>query len=281
MSLFNFIKSRLFLIQIGLAFVAAIVLYIVFVYTLDFYTDHGEKVVVPDFTKLTIADATELANEAGLVLLVTDTTYGSEQERGLISTQTPDPKSEIKSGRTVYITINSLKAEMVSMPNFVGASLRQAQADAQIFGIKIGALTYVPDIAKNNVLKQKVAGKDILPGTKIAKGTLIDLTLGMGLSNEKVYVPLLLRHTLTQADSMLQEHYLNIGAKFYDETVLTRQDSSRALIYKQSPQPMSRNFSPGDFVDIWFTVDTSKILIRPEWHRAFSNVTNSTDLDDE
>jgi len=92
MSLFNFIKSRLFLIQIGLAFVAAIVLYIVFVYTLDFYTDHGEKVVVPDFTKLTIADATELANEAGLVLLVTDTTYGSEQERGLISTQTPDPK---------------------------------------------------------------------------------------------------------------------------------------------------------------------------------------------
>jgi hypothetical protein len=80
---------------------------------------------------------------------------------------------------------------------------------------------------------------------------------------------------------MLQEHYLNIGAKFYDETVLTRQDSSRALIYKQSPQPMSRNFSPGDFVDIWFTVDTSKILIRPEWHRTFSNDTNSTDLDDE
>jgi beta-lactam-binding protein with PASTA domain len=166
--------------------------------------------------------------------------------------------------------------EQVSMPNFVGASLRQAMADAEIYGLKIGEINYVPDIAKNNVLAQTIKGKDIPAGAKINKGTQIDLTLGMGISNEKVFIPLLISKTIEQADSILRSKYLNTGAKFFDESVETLEDSTLAVIYKQEPEPFSENFRPGDFVDIWLSVDSSKIELKPEWSDSLNiNITDT------
>jgi beta-lactam-binding protein with PASTA domain len=151
------------------------------------------------------------------------------------------------------------------MPNLIGTSLRQAIVDAQIYGIKIGELSYIPDIAKNNVLKQQINGKNIPVGAKIEKGTSIDLVLGMGLSNEKVFIPLLIGEKINKVDSLLTSKYLNIGAKFYDVNILTKEDSLAALVYKQRPNPFSKNFKPGDFVDIWLTRDSAKIIIKEAW----------------
>lgn len=265
MTFVKFLLSKVFLMNAIIAIVILVILYFTLIFGLDAYTHHQEKITVPDFTNLTYKDAQELALQSQLKVVISDTTYSEETERGLIAAQIPEMESIIKADRTIYLTINSTNAEMISMPNFVGASLRQALADAEIFGIKIGELSYVPDIAKNNVLDQKIKGKTINPGSKIEKGSFVDLTLGMGLSNEKVYIPLLLHKVLSVADSMLRAKYLNTGAKFYDETVENAEDSLAAMIYKQQPEPFSKNFNPGDFVDLWLTLDSNKVIVKPEW----------------
>lgn len=265
MRFLNFIISKSFLIN---AAVAVFVLAILFWGTLsglNNYTNHDERITVPDFTGLTFKDAKELAQQSLIKVQISDTTYSDETKRGLIAAQIPSMESIIKSERTVYLTINSLSAELVVMPNFRGASLRQAMVDCEIYGLKIGELSYVPDIAKNNVLGQKANGIEVAPGTLIEKGSLIDLILGMGLSNEKVFIPLVVNKSFLEADSMLRAKYLNTGAVFFDETVETAEDSATALIFQQQPEAFGKNFKPGDFVDLWFTIDSTKIVFKPEW----------------
>jgi beta-lactam-binding protein with PASTA domain len=265
MRFIKFLTNKIFIINLVVAIITAIIIYLMVVYGLKIYTQHGEKIAVPSFVSLTYEDARELAQLNELKVVVVDTSYSEETERGLIAAQIPAEASIVKQGRTIYLTINSTEAELISMPNFKGASLRQALADAKIYGLKIGELTYVPDIAKNNVLEQKINGKPIVPGTKVEKGSFIDLVLGMGLSNEKVFIPLLLNQSLSAADSMLRAKYLNAGAKFYDETVKTLEDSSMAIIYKQEPEPFSKDFKPGDFVDLWLSKDSNKVFIKQAW----------------
>ncbi len=265
MSFFKFLLSKTFLINLVIAIIVTTSLYFILIYSLNSYTHHGEGVIVPDFTNLTYKDAKELAQQSHLKVLISDTTYSQETARGLIAAQIPTMESIIKSERTIYLTINSLNAEMVNMPNFVGASLRQALVDAEIYGLKIGEISYKPNLAKNYVLEQKINGKMISEGTQVEKGSFIDLTLGMGLSNEKVFIPLLLNKNIQEADSMLRAKYLNTGAKFYDSNIKTASDSNAAIIYNQEPKPFDNNFKPGDFVDLWFTLDSSKVVIKKEW----------------
>ncbi len=265
MNFFRFLTSKSFLINIIIAVILLIIMYFGLLYGLDKYTHHGEKIAVPNFKGLTAKDAQELAKAHRLKIVISDTTYSGEQERGLISAQIPQQTAEVKSDRSIYLTINSMNPEKISMPDFVGASLRQAMADAEIYGLKIGEINYVPDIAKNNVLAQTIKGEEVPVGTKIEKGTSIDLTLGMGISNEKVFIPLLINKTIEQADSILRSKYLNTGAQFFDESIETLEDSAIAVIYKQEPEPFSKDFRPGDFVDIWLSKDTTKIEFKPEW----------------
>ncbi|MBN2668393.1 MAG: PASTA domain-containing protein [Bacteroidales bacterium] len=265
MKIIRFLSSRQFLINLSIILVLMVALYFILIYSLNSYTHHGEKMTVPELVGLTYKDALELAQQSNLKVIVTDTTYGDDSHRGLIAAQIPVQNAEVKSDRTIYLTINAMTSEMVKVPNFVGTSLRQAMADADIVGLKIGNLNYVPDIAKNNVLEQSYNNKPIPAGTYVEKGTFIDLTLGMGLSNEKVFIPLLVNKTFVEADSLLRSKYLNTGATFYDVNIKTKADSMMAKIYKQQPEPFNKNFKPGDFVDIWLTIDTSKIFIKQAW----------------
>ena len=267
----SFLKSKALLINLVIALAVLVVLYFIFTSTLDSYTQHGGKLEVPDLIGLTVDDAKELAQQSGLKVIVSDTTYSTETRRGLIAAQKPVMSAIVKADRTIYLTINSMAAEMIVMPNFVGASLRQAIADAEIYALKIGEIAYKPDLAKNNVLEQKINGALIEAGILVEKGSYVDLTLGMGLSNEKVFIPLLLSYNISIADSLLKAKYLNTGALFYDTDIKTASDSLNSVVYKQQPEPFSKNFKPGDYVDLWFTLDSAKVFIKQSWQDSINN----------
>ncbi len=265
MSLLRFLFSRSFLINLIIMGLVVVLAYIILIISLGQYTRHLKNIEVPNLRGLTYADAQEFAQQSGLKVKIIDTVYSNEAERGLIAAQVPAMGSKVKEDRTIYLTINSSQAEMIAMPNLIGASLRQAIADASVYGFKIGELNYVPDIAKNNVLEQQIDGENIPVGQMIEKGSKIDLTLGLGIDNESVSIPFLLYKTLDEADSILSSQYVNTGAKFYDEHILTAEDSAKAFVYQQEPEPFSKDISPGKFVDLWFTLDSNKVLIKEEW----------------
>jgi len=260
MKLLNFIKSKDFLKHLVIAVVLAIVLFSSTFMILNVYTQHGDSFPLPDFKKLTRKEAVELAREHDVEVEVTDSVYQDNWPKGTVVKQNPTAGFHVKQGRTIFLTMNAQNPEMVKMPNVVGLSHRAAKATINNSGLKIGKLIHVPDIAVNNVLKQKIGGEEIKPGETVPKGTQVDLVLGKGLSNRRADLPRLIGDTLARAKNIILQNAMNLGAVKYDTTVHNGGDSSRAFVWQQyPPYKENKEIRLGTYIDLWLTLDSAKL----------------------
>ena len=257
MSFFRFIFSKAFLISLVVAAVIGIgTLLGVFKY-LDHYTDHRVTYAVPDLNGVMIDSLEAVFDSTQLTFQIVDSIYDSDIPRGSVAEQDPPALSQVKKGRTIYLTVNAKLREQVKMPDLVNLSLRQAKAKLESFGLILGDLTYVPDIAKNAVLRQFKGEDEIAVGDMIFKGTAINLQLGDGLSSSRVAMPYVLYSTLEDASGILRTAGLNVGAVVIDTPVT---DTNLVRVYRQipgyRPETMLRM---GSFVDLFLTEDTLSI----------------------
>jgi beta-lactam-binding protein with PASTA domain len=247
MSFFQFIKSKLFLINLGLAIVFLMLFLWGILFWLDSYTMHGESITVPDIAGLTKEQAEQILEEKGLRLFITDSLYNPKALKGSILEQEPKANSQVKHNRTIYVTVNAMRPPLVKMPDLHDLTLRDAKARLETYGLQLGNIRYVPDIAFNAVVFQEYKGKKIEVGEMIERGSIIDLALGQGESDEMVNVPSLIGLTIKEAIAQLQASSLNIGAIIKDETV---KDSTQARVYKQIPP-----FSDDAYINVGKTID--------------------------
>ena len=142
---------------------------------------------------------------------------------------------------------------MIKMSSLVNNSLRQAKTIMGTYGIELGTLQYKPDFAETYVLEQRFNGKKITVGTKIQKGSKIDLVLGMGIGDgTKTEVPNLVGLSYKEALSMITSSMLNVGATVFDGEVKSYVDSLDVVVWKQDPPFGSgKQLMPGSIIDIW------------------------------
>lgn len=160
------------------------------------------------------------------------------------------------------ITVNALNPEMVAMPDLVGLPLRQADKVIQSSGLKTGLRSYIPDLSVDYVLKQLHNKKNVAPGDSIQKGSVIDLVLGKGLSNERTPVPELTGMQLEKAKNYILSASLNLGAYIFDNSVADADDSVNAFVYRQNPEyKESARLQLGSAVYIWLTIDSTKLPV--------------------
>ena len=260
MNFLKFLISRLFLKHLLIAISIIVFMSIITLLFLRIYTRHGQAFSVPDITGLTIPEADSILAARELRYQIVDSVYNANLTRGSIIDQNPRPEFKVKENRTIFLTINAFNPEIIRMPNIVGVSLRQARAIVQTTGLNIGNLTYIPDIAVNNVLQQKYNGNVIEEGDSIIKGSQIDLVLGRGLSNEKTAAPDLVGLFFEQAKERITHRYLNLGAVIYDASFEDAEDSINAFVWKQKPEFNDEALmNLGSSVDIWLTADSTKL----------------------
>lgn len=253
---FNFFKTKVFLINVLLAVVFTIFLFIGILYFIKSYTRHGVNQSVPNLIGLQIDEVQTILNKHSLNYVISDSVYHDYIEKGAVVEQFPPPDFKVKEGRKIYLITNCFLDEMVEMPSFVGYSLRQVHSFAESYGLNIGQLNYVPDIAVNVVIRQMYRGEEIDPGVRVPKGATIDLMIGLGLSDRKTIVPTLTGLTYREASNRLLEEYLNVGAIIYDQTVQNANDSAKARVYRQSPRRDTINLvNLGYNIDIWLTTE--------------------------
>ena len=258
MDFFKFLKTKIFLKDLAIATGSFLVVVIISLWCLDFYTQNGEFISVPDFRGLTIAEVEALADENELEIQITDSVYMKSVKKGAVVEQSPAPNFKVKEDRTIFLTVNAMNDEKVPMPKLVGITLRQATSTLETYGLRVGRISYAPDIAKNVVLNQRYKGKDIKANEMVIKGDAIDLVLGMGDSDEKTRVPSLLGVSFIDVESLLNKSSLNLGAIICDESIVVSTDSLKAKIWKQMPAQNSE-IGLGASVDIWITTNGSII----------------------
>lgn len=245
----EFIRSKIFLRQLLYASAAAIVIMWVSLKLLDIYTHHGRTITVPELQGFFEQDARDIIKDRQLRYIINDSIFYDDGLRGSIFSQDPPAGTEVKKGRTIYLTKIAIMPEMVEMPDLNDLSLRQAIAILTAYGLRPGQLDYRPDIARNAVLQQKYNKGTIEPGTLIAKGTNIDLVLGKGLGENLVMVPVLLGFTKQEAIRALHAATLNVGNSFYLDD-----EEDNVKVYKQHPDPLTRKefLQAGSSVDIYY-----------------------------
>jgi beta-lactam-binding protein with PASTA domain len=260
MSLKNFLLSKLFLKHLGMAVTIIVGLIMVLLIWLNFYTRHGQARPVPSFHGLTLEQTAKLARKSKLRYEIIDSVYTSAVPRGCIAEQSPKPGFKVKKWRNVVLTINAYNPEMVAMPNLVDLPIRQAIALISSTGLEMGELRYRPDLSVDVVIEQLYSGKKVTEGDSLQKGSVIDLVLGKGLSNQRTAVPNLLGLTLEPARNKLLISSLNLGTFIYDKTIINKQDTINAFVYKQNPEYKEEaSLQLGSAVYLWLTVDSAKL----------------------
>ncbi len=244
--------------NLTLAIFLFIVLFIGVSFWLSSTTHHGEEIEVPDLTGYTLDEAQNTLTEHEMLFKVIDSAeYSADLPLGSVVRQFPTPGSFVKKSRVVMLTINPFVVRKYALPNVLEKTLRRAVYDLESKGFTVGTLTYKPDIAKDVILQIKINDQEVFAGDKYEKGTVIDLIVGAGLSNEMVSIPYLKWLSLKQAELKLKSNSLNIGLAIYDEEV---KDTANALVYKQNPNPThDPRLRMGSFVDVWLTNDSTKI----------------------
>jgi eukaryotic-like serine/threonine-protein kinase len=262
MNLKNFILSKLFLKNLGYAIIIVAGGIMILLIWMNFYTRHGQARSVPNFVGLTMEQTVALAKRSKLRYQIIDSIYTSTVPRGCIAEQNPKPGFKVKKWRNVVLTINAFHPEMVAMPNLIDLPLRQASALVVSSGLELGLLKYRPDFTVNVVIDQQYNGKNIREGDSIQKGSVIDLILSKGLSNQKTYVPYLIGMKLDRAKNKILGSSLNLSALQYDNTIKTRADSLNAFVYKQNPDYKNdATLQLGSPIYLWLTVDSAKFKV--------------------
>ncbi|MFI3330744.1 MAG: PASTA domain-containing protein [Rikenellaceae bacterium] len=188
---------------------------------LNLFTRHNDYYNVPDFSGMTLPEAKRAAKEGKLVLELSDSLYVPSLSGGVILEQRPLMGAKVKSGRRVFLTINSFRERLVEVPYVAGYSLRQAKNNLELSGLRIKELIYKEDIATNNVLEQFYDDTQILQDSKleVAQSSAITLVVGKAQDAPLQNVPKLVGLSLSDAQSRLWELGLNVEDKGSDKDV--------------------------------------------------------------
>ncbi len=213
---------------------------------LPYTTNHGQTITVPNLQGMHKDQLEEFLSERDLEYQIDDSLFQPGARPFVVFQQYPLPGARVKQNRKIYVSINCRNPPLVKMPSLLNRSFLNAQHELENSGLLLGETKLVPDFQFNAVLKQQVNGRDVAPGTRISKGTKIDLVIGDGLGNRELEVPDLAGMPLDEALTLLQGSGLQKG------TVVTEENPGLepGRVSRQKPESGTK-IREGDVVDIW------------------------------
>lgn len=240
------------LIHIALILVVVGILLLGFFYIyLPAVTNHKETITVPNLEGMPYEKIEDFLVKRNLRYEVTsDSSFSGIHPPLAIIKQYPKPGAKVKVNRKIYISLNAKNPPMVKMPRLTDGSVKNAQLVLQSYGLVLGDIKYVPDLAPMAVLKQLYQGKEIEPGAYIPKGAKVDLIAGDGYGNQILTVPNVVGKDMEEADFLIKGSSLNIGVVIKEHS----DHHGPGIIFRQKPEPGS-NIRIGETIDIWISTN--------------------------
>lgn len=148
---------------------------------MDYYTHHGESIVVPNLVHKQLDDAKATAESLGLTVEVIDTGFIKTLPPNCILEQTPVDGKRIKSTHIIYVVINASSALSLPLPDLVdNCSLREAQSRLLSMGFTLGDPVYRAG-EKDWIYEITVNGRPVKTGDMIPKDAKLVMHCGNGM----------------------------------------------------------------------------------------------------
>ena len=265
----KYITSRPLWFNILVALLIIILIFVIFILSLNWITRHGESNTVPSVIGKNINDVVKSLDEAGFETVIQDSVYYDSLPRGIVLKQVPEADAVVKVNRTVYVIINRFVAPDISMPSIAGYSLRNTELIFKNLGLKIGDTTSRTDWAKGTILDMSLNGKPLHPGDKVKVGSRIDLVISSGTGDESMAVPKLVGMRYAEAKILVEANGLSLIPIPNGIT-----DVDNAFVYRQEPNPKRADgayvrIRAGQMMTVWLqteplTTDTSQLNQTPQ-----------------
>ncbi|NBP67323.1 MAG: PASTA domain-containing protein [Cytophagia bacterium] len=234
---FSLVIATLIFLTIGISY---------FYIYLPSSTNHGESITVPDVQGMQIAELEKFLLDRNLRYAINDSSYSADYEPLTVLKQFPAAGVKVKENRNILITINRITPPTVPLPNLIDGSLINAEAVMRGSELKRGRIQLVRGPFLNLVKEMHFNGRKIEPGTRVPKGSVIDLVVEDGGSNE-IPTPNVVGYTLEDAKIPIFGSNLHIGEIIVvGDTV----DNGPIVILKQYPLPQTK-MRAGDVIDVW------------------------------
>lgn len=148
---------------------------------LDIYTHHGEEISIPDVKHKLIEDATHILEGKELKVVVSDTGYVKTLPADCVLEQSPAAGQKVKSGRVVYVVINSSSSPLLTIPDIIdNCSYREARAKLMAMGFKVGPTEFISG-EKDWLYGLKSKGQMLRQGQKVSVNDVIVMQVGDGM----------------------------------------------------------------------------------------------------
>ncbi len=226
------------------------------------YTNHGQKLSLPDYVGRTLEDATIDAKKKSFQVIVDDSIHIVGQPGGIIRDQNPKPSSEVKENRKIYVTITKYNADKIlvsDLPSLYGRDYNRKKSELGYLNLKTTVRGYKYDSGEADyILEVWYKGKRINSGydkkndTEIEKGSTLEFVLSKK-SGAEIPVPDVLCKTLNEVQFLFDQIKLGIGSLSEEGSVL---DPETAYVIRQNP--------PADGIGSIITGSSIDIVISQE-----------------
>jgi len=211
-------------------------------------TNHGEFVVVPDLKGIKLEELPDFLEKHKLRFSVNDSAYTDTLPPLTVLRQFPGVGSNVKENRIVYISLNRVSPPTLPMPDLTDGSLANAKAVLKSNELKLGHLYYEPSPFKNLVREFRFHGKPIAAGTRIPKGSMIDLVVGDGFGPADFTIGNVVGDAYETALRKLSSWNLHLG----NVEIMQDADTTGTTPYVFKQHPLSGDsVRVGDPVDLW------------------------------
>lgn len=197
-----------------MGFVTGILLFLALIYFyiyLPNVTNHGEFVDVPDIKGVKIEDLEKFLKDHKLRFSVNDSAYSDTLPSLTVLRQFPAPGAKVKENRIIYVSLNRVSPPTLPMPDLTDGSLVNAKAVLKSNELKLGRIYYEASPFKNLVKEFRFHGLPITPGTRLPKGSVIDLVVGDGNGPADFTIGSLVGDTYETAIEKLANWNLHLG----------------------------------------------------------------------
>lgn len=182
MSIVRFIMSKTFVKHLALALLALVLFIFIIKWWLGSTTNHDQRIAVPDIKGMTLELVEQELSNADLRFFIIDSAnFNPDYPRYSVIEQDPAAGKFVKENRQIYLVLNPSGYRKITIPeNLVGKTRRQVEPTLKALGFKVGTISFIDHIGKDEVRELKHKGKKITSGDRLEKTSVVDLVLGNG-----------------------------------------------------------------------------------------------------
>lgn len=217
---------------------------------LEYHTNHGQEIPVPNVINKSVHDAVKILEDNGLDYEVDSAAYNPKFRPLQVLKVYPAPGSRVKDGRAIQLMVNPKSWAPVAVPDVINKYSGLAFQRLEQVGLKVADTIFEPSIQKDAVLRILFKGNSIQPGTKIPRFSVIDVVVGTG-PMRNITIPNVVGLTVKEARVYIARNLFEVGIVEHEDGGKDESD----IVYYQDPAAGDAR-DQGMQIDLWASKKT-------------------------